>query len=102
MAARPFGTTTTPPSFVSSANLLRVHSVPLSRSLMKMSDSTSPSIDPWLVTGLQLDFMVLITICYVWQFSQFSVHLAVHLTSPYLISLSMRMLWETMPEALLK
>ena len=35
MAAQPSGVSTTPPSFVSSANLLRVHSNSSSRSLMK-------------------------------------------------------------------
>lgn len=37
----------TPSSWVSSANYLRVHSDPSSRSLMKMLNWTGPSIDPW-------------------------------------------------------
>ena len=58
MAAQPAGVSTTPPSFVSSANVLRVHSNSSSRSLMKKLNKTGPSTDPWgtpLVTGLQLD-----------------------------------------------
>ena len=50
--------------------------------------------DP-LGTGLQLDFMLLIAALGAWQFSQFSVHLTVHLSSPYFISLSLRVLRET-------
>ena len=38
---------TTAPSFSSSANLLRAHSVPLSRSLMKMLNSIGPHVDFW-------------------------------------------------------
>jgi len=51
-----------------------------SRSLMKMLNRTGPGIDPWgtpLVTGLQPDFMLLITMLWAQPFSQFSVHLAV-------------------------
>jgi len=36
MAAQPFGVSDSPPRFLSSANFLRVHFVPASRSLMKM------------------------------------------------------------------
>ena len=56
MAAQPSGVSTTPPSLVSSANLLRVHSNSSSRSLMKKLNKTGPSTDPWgtpLVTGLE-------------------------------------------------
>jgi len=55
MAAQPSGASTTPPSFVLLANLLRVHSNSSSRSLMKKLNKTGPSTDPWgtpLVTGL--------------------------------------------------
>lgn len=102
MTAWPSGAATTPPNFVSSANLLRVHPVPVSRLLMKKSNSICHGTDPWLVTGLRLDFVLLITTCYVHQLSQFSVHLAVHLSRPYLISLPMKTLWETMTEVFLK
>jgi len=37
---------TTPLSFVSSANLLKVHSIPLSVSFIKILKSTSPKMDP--------------------------------------------------------
>lgn len=43
-----------------------------------------PSINPWgtaVVTGLQLDFELVIFTLWVQQFSQFSVHLTVHLSS---------------------
>ena len=55
MAAQPSGVSSTLPSLVSSANLLRVHSNSSARSLMKKLNKTGPSIDPWgtpLVTGL--------------------------------------------------
>ena len=47
MAAQPSGVSTPPPSLVSSANLLRVHSNSSSRSLMKKLNKTGPSTDPW-------------------------------------------------------
>ena len=56
-ALLPSGRSTLPPSLVSSANLLRVHSIPSSRSSMKMLNRSSPSTEPWgtpLVTGHQL------------------------------------------------
>ena len=43
MAAQLSGVSTTPPSLVSSANLLRVHSNSSSRSLMKKLNKTGPS-----------------------------------------------------------
>ena len=44
MVAQPSGVSAAPPSLVTSANLLTVHS---SRSLMKMLNRTGPWIDPW-------------------------------------------------------
>ena len=41
-----FYVSATPPSFISSADLLRVDSVPSSRSLMKMLKKIGPSTDP--------------------------------------------------------
>ncbi|KAK1208189.1 ZFR protein, partial [Pygoscelis papua] len=93
MAAQPSGTSATAPSFVSSANLLRVHSAPSSRSLRKILNMTGPSIDPWgtlLVTSLQLGFILLITTLWALLFSQLSVHLTICSSSSYIISLSMR------------
>lgn len=52
------------------------------------------------VPGLQLVFVPLIKI--LWQFSQFSVCITVHLSSLYFISLSMGLLWEIVLKALLK
>ena len=49
---------TAPPSLVSSANLLKVHSTPVPRSFMKTLKSTGPKTDPWgipLVTGCKPD-----------------------------------------------
>jgi len=46
MAAQLSGVSATPPSFVSSANSLRVHSVPSSRSLMSQWNKAAPSTDP--------------------------------------------------------
>jgi len=46
VASHPSGVSAAPLSLVSSANLLRVHSISLSMSLMKIWNSTSPSTDP--------------------------------------------------------
>jgi len=46
MAFHPSGVSTAPFSLVSSANLLRVHSLLLSMSLMKLLNSTRPNMDP--------------------------------------------------------
>jgi len=105
MATQPSGTAATPHILVSSANLLRVHSVPPSRSLVKWLNGTGPSIDPWgtpLVTGLLLDFVLLITIVWAQSLSQFSIHLCVCSSSLYTNSFSMNILQETVLEALSK
>ena len=76
----------------------RVHSVHSGRSLMKTLNNTGFRISPQAtppVTAPQLYFTLLITTPWAWQFSQVSVHLSVHLPSPYLTSLSMRMLRKT-------
>lgn len=68
-----------PPSSMSPANLLGVHSAV---SLMKMLNRIRPSINhraPLLVTGLQLDFKVLVTTLWAQPFDQFSVHLIISL-----------------------
>ena len=60
IATWPSRVSATSPSSVSSADLLKVHSVPSSKLLMKMLNRTGPSIDPQgtlLVTDLQLDFV---------------------------------------------
>ncbi|TRZ14256.1 hypothetical protein HGM15179_012859 [Zosterops borbonicus] len=52
------------PSLVSSANLLRLHSIPLSMSLMRMSNTTSPNREPHgapLIIELHLDIESLTT-----------------------------------------
>lgn len=62
------------PSFVSSANLLRVNSIFSSRSLMKMLNKTKPSTFPWgspLVTGLHLNSVPLNTAMWAVLVSQF-------------------------------
>ncbi|KAK4810817.1 hypothetical protein QYF61_008789 [Mycteria americana] len=54
----PSSRSTLPHNLVSSANLLRVHSIPLSRSLIKILNRTGPNTEPWgtpLVTGRQLE-----------------------------------------------
>ena len=68
----------------SSANLPRIHSVPSSWSLMKMSKSTGPSINPWspeLVMRLQLDFVPMTPTLQAQQFRLFSIHLTVLLSN---------------------
>ena len=46
MVAQPSGVSANPPSFVLSANLPMVDSIPSSRSLMKMLNKSGPSTDP--------------------------------------------------------
>lgn len=70
MAAQPSGVSGIPPSYVSSSALLRLCSPSSSRSLMKVLNRTGPYTDPWgalLPSGLQLDFMPLVT-CHQWWF----------------------------------
>ena len=60
---------TAPHSLVSSVNLLRVHSVPLSMLLTKRLNSTVPRTQPWgtpLVTGVHLDIEPLTATRSVW------------------------------------
>ena len=78
--AQPFGVSVAPLSFVSSANLLRVHSAP---SLVKVLNSIGSSIDAWgmpPVSDLHLDFMPLMASLWAWKFSHSTF---VHLSSPY-------------------
>ena len=105
MAAKLYGVLATSSNIVSPANMLRVHSLPSSGSLMKRLSSIGPINDPWdaqLVTGLQLDFVPLITTIWAWQFIQFSSHLVLYLSSLYFISFSVRTLWDTVLNVLLK
>lgn len=59
---------------------------------MKVLNNVDPDINPWdtaaVMSGLQLGFVSLITTLWSWMFSQFSIHLIVHLSSLYFISLS--------------
>jgi len=59
MASQPSGVSATPPSFASSINLLRVHSVPSSRSPMKMLNKTEHQ--DWWIPGHKLDSVLPIT-----------------------------------------
>lgn len=73
--------------------------------ISKVLNRSGLSIDPWdkpLGTGLQLDFVPLISPLWAQPFSQFSVYFKVCSFSLYFISFSMRMLWETMGKTLLE
>lgn len=50
MAAQPSGLSITPLNFISSANLLGVHSVPWFKSVVKRLNSICPRISPWSTT----------------------------------------------------
>ena len=94
-----------PPRFELSANLLRLHSAPFSRSSNGLLNATSAKISPWgtpLVDDFQLDSISPMITLWVQQFSPFYNHLTVHLIIPCLINLSKRKLWETVSKALLK
>lgn len=71
-------------TFLSSVNLLRVHSVLLFRPLTKASNSIGPSTNPWgtlLVTCLQRDFMPLIITFWTQLLSQFSSYITLPLSN---------------------
>lgn len=73
--------------------LVKVHASPSSRSSMKMSNRTGPSVEPILpVTGFQLNF---VTTLWAQPFSQFSVLLIVCSTHPHINTLSMGISCET-------
>lgn len=80
---------------------MRVHSVPLSRSLIKKFSSIGPC-GTSLMTSVQLDFGPLITNLWAQLFSQLSVYLLVYISNPYFSSLLMRVLWEKVSKSLLK
>jgi len=96
---------TLPPNLVSSANLLRVHSMPLSRSSVKTLNRTGPSTNPWgrpLVTSHQLDLTPLTTTRWAQPSSRFFIHRRVCLSKPQADSFSRGILWKTVSKALLK
>ncbi|KAK4818658.1 hypothetical protein QYF61_017266 [Mycteria americana] len=81
----PSGRSTLPHNLVSSENLLRVHSIPSSRSLIKMLNRTGPSTEPWgtpLVTGRQVDLTPFTTTLWAQPCSQFFTQQRVHLSKP--------------------
>ncbi|KAK4827472.1 hypothetical protein QYF61_018708 [Mycteria americana] len=68
---------TLPPNLVPSANLLRAHSIPSSRSSIKILNKSGPKTEPWgtpLVTGCQLDLTPFTTTLWVQPSSQFFTH----------------------------
>lgn len=78
------------PQFCVTCKFVEVHSATSSTSPSK--NKTRPSIDTWdtpLVTGLQLGFVSLITTLWTWLFSQFSIHLSVFSSHPYINILAM-------------
>lgn len=80
IAAQASGVPPTAFSFILSANLLRVCSVPSSSPLKQMLCRMSPSVDLCgspLVISFQLDFVTLVTAFWAWHFFQFSIHLFV-------------------------
>ncbi|KAK4814241.1 LOW QUALITY PROTEIN: hypothetical protein QYF61_012737 [Mycteria americana] len=77
MTSHPSGVSTAPHSLVSSANLLRVHSISLSMSLMKILNSTGPSTDPCgtpPITDLHLDIEPLTATLWMLPSNQFLIH----------------------------
>lgn len=67
-------------------NLLRVHSIPLCR-LLRKRYNIGPNIDSWDIPQLMGSRWTCV-VDHNQQFSQFSLHLTVHLCSPSFISLS--------------
>ena len=90
MTSLPYVVSTAPFSLVSSANLLRVHSIPQSRCLIKMLRSTSPKMDCCekpLVRSFHPDIQPLTTSLWPWTYKQFFIHWTVHTSNPYLSNL---------------
>lgn len=88
-----------------SMKLLGVHSMPVSRSLMKSFHSTGPSIDTGgipPVTGLQMNCSPRITMLWTWLFYKFSNHITDYLSKSYFVKFLMRRLSKSMSKALLK
>lgn len=80
-AAQPSGVPSTPPSHMSSANLLEAHPVLSSRSLVKLLSSTGSSMHLWrvpLLTGLRRGYKPLLASLWVWHFTHLSLCLTVH------------------------
>ncbi|KAK4823665.1 LOW QUALITY PROTEIN: hypothetical protein QYF61_005017 [Mycteria americana] len=74
LAFLPSSRSTLPHNLVSSANLLRVHSIASSRSLIKILNRTGPSTEPWgtpLVTSCQVDLTPFTTTLWARPSSQF-------------------------------
>lgn len=83
----------TSPSFVSSANSLRVHSAQLYKSLIEMLNSTLGYSAPYWP---QLGFAPPASTHWAQLFSPFLNHLTVCSSSSYINRFFMRILWETM------
>jgi len=92
-------------SLVSSANLLRAHSIPLSMSLIRMLRSTCSRMGPWgapLSTSLQLGIDLLTTTLHLWLSDQLFIYLIVQSSNPSLSKLEIRLWCETMSKDLHK
>lgn len=79
--------------------------MPIMQTINEDVNRIGPSIDPWgtlLVTGPHLDFVQLITTLRAQPFIQSPIHLTVCSSNMNVSSLSVRILWETVPKALLK
>ena len=110
MAAQPSSISITFPfQFVSSRNPTSVHSISLSRAMIKMLNGTSLALTlekPALVTSFQLDLKPLITTLRAQQSSQFFTHLATYPSRAHLLSLATSVatsiLWKTVLTVLLQ
>ena len=105
MASLPFRVSATPLSLVSSTNLLRVYSIPLSKSPKKMLNNMSPNKDPsghHSLGGLHPDIEPLTATLWMPSSSQFLIHQVVHLSNPCLSILEARILCRTISNALHK
>ncbi|KAK4813337.1 hypothetical protein QYF61_026500 [Mycteria americana] len=81
----PSSRSTLPHNLVSSANLLRVHSIPSSWSLIRILNRTGPNTEPWgtsLVTGYQLDLTPFTTTLWAQPPSQFFTQQSIGLSKP--------------------
>lgn len=102
MALLPSSKSCVPLSLVSPPNLLRLHSISLSMTSIKILNSLVPNMDPEDHYLLMISIELLTATLWIWPSSQFLMHLTVHLSNLYLLNLLTRLLLEPMSKALQK
>jgi len=92
-----------PPNLVSSGKLWREHSIPSSRTLIKMLNKTGPNTERWGTPDHQMSLTWLTTTLWAQPFSQFFIQQSVHPSKPWAAYFFRRMLisWSLHPRMFL-